>query len=785
MTVAAGNIIISESRDALNKALQKLGSGAPMFTQDNKDVFLFSTQNNPNIISFNYNMMGSETEAILEIIDPKNEFEDLYINTQSAFLSLGRYLSFGNPKEKNSIEKKEEEEILKSTKELPKLGSAEFKNIVDLSKTKYFYLSFGVGPNPEYWSPVQRLMITGVVLDPSKTRKITLRFAPVPRSLNKDNRKGLYNQSLDAVLYGYKTRFTSYSDELNFFGNDRSGFPIYGDGDDLLGGDLDIHKLVVDVVTRFVKKFTGGANVILLLPNLNITLSKYYERVKGETSPGGFGPNYGYEDKRFAVEALLKKLGLQLLITPKGPYKVTQANANSGPNLLPAQIVEQAKSGGIPLRAGDDLYENNEFYASMEASDTGKTPDALAKVKSVINNICKVSGDAYTPYPIYIAESDMELLDILSDLPGFDSNKDTYILGDASFINALVYTGDRMKDLAGYIYKDDLAFFGSGEYANKIKEKNRVKYPGYLLGNLYSVPDKFALASVEGVTDVDEDVEKQAIPIFRYNTQNPNVLSIKAKDEGNYFANLLLTFAANIDRVAQFVKEGGGINIRENDFEILDQAGMAKAVLANKYSSFGPALDNKKLIKKIMDKLSPDLVKEVYDDGDAREKAIASFVEAISRNGNAMTVEIEEELEQSPPQLMDRFANMITKVTRSATIQTLPFFNLATRGALVSKPVILLAEDAPVKTSGKVKRSKFNRFLTGLYFITGLKHTISSGKCHSEFQLAKIDMTTKLETVNIPTIKVGDENFTVPVTLPKDQADLWKTIPAPNFYTKF
>lgn len=777
MTVAAGNIIISESREALNKALQKLGSAAPMFTQDNKDVFLFSTQNNPNIISFNYNMMGSETEAILEIIDPKNEFEDLYVNTQSAFLSLGRYLSFGNSKEKNSIEKKEEEEILKSTKELPKLGSAEFKNIVDLSKTKYFYLSFGVGPNPEYWSPVQRLMVTGVVLDPSKTRKITLRFAPVPRPLNKDNRKGLYNQNLDAVVYGYKTRFTSYSDELNFFGNDRLGFPIYGN-DQLL--ELDIHKLVVDVVTRFVKKFTGGANVILLLPNLNITLSKYYERVKGETSPGGPGPNYRYEDKRFAVEALLKKLGLQLLINPKPPYKATQANAGAGPNLLPAQLVEQAKAGGVPLRAGDDLYKNNEFYASMEASDTGKTPDALAKVKSVINNICKVSGDTYTPYPIYIAESDMELLDILADLPGFDSNRDTYILGDASFINALVYTGDRMKDLAGYIYKDDLAFFGSGEYANKIKEKNRVKYPGYLLGNLYSVPDKFALASVEGVTDVEEDVEKQAIPIFRYNTQNPNVLSIKAKDEGNYFANLLLTFAANIDRVAQFVKEGGGINIRENDFEILDQAGMAKAVLANKYSSFGPALDNKKLIKKIMDKLSPDLVKEVYDDdGDAREKAIASFVEAISRNGNAMTVEIEEELEQSPPQLMDRFANMITKVTRSATIQTLPFFNLATRGALVSKPVILLAEDAPVKTSGKVKRSKFNRFLTGLYFITGLKHTISSGKCFSEFQLAKIDLTTKLKQVEASNPYTQTSQL---ATVPKVQADLRKTLPASNFY---
>ena len=781
MTVAAGNIIISESRDAINDALNKLGSGAPMFTQDNDDVFLFSTQNNPNIISFNYNMMGSETEAILELIDPKNEFEDLYINTQSAFLSLGRYLSYGNSKEKNSIEKKEEDEILKSTEKLSKLGAQEFKDIVNLSKTKYFYLSFGVGPNPQYWSPVQRLMITGVVLDPSKTRKITIRFAPVPRSLSRDNRRGLYNQSLDAVLYGYKTRFTAYSDELDFFGNDRFGSPIYGD-DELK--ELDIHKLVVDVVTRFMKKFTGGANIILLLPDLNITLSKYWERVKGETSPGGSGPSFSYENKRFAVEALLKKLGLQLLITPKPPYKATQENAGAGTNLLVAPTVERAKTAGNPLLAGDDLYKNNNFYASMEASDTGKTPDSLAKVKSVINNICKVSGDTYTSYPIYIAESDMELLDILSTIPGFDSNKDTYILGDASFINALVYTGDRIKDLAGYIYKDDLAFFGSGEYAQKIKEKNRIKYPGYLLGNLYSVPDKFALADVQGVTDVDEDIEKQAIPIFRYNTQNPNVISIKAKDEGNYFANLLLTFAANIDRVAQFVKEGGGINIRENDFEIIDQAGMAKAVLANKYSSFGPALDNKQLIKKIMDKLSPDLAKEVYDEGsDAREKAVASFVEAISRNGNAMTVEIEEELEQSPPQLMDKFASMLTKVTRSATIQTLPFFNLATRGALVSKPVILLAEDAPVKTSGKVKRSKFNRFLTGLYFITGLKHTISSGKCHSEFQLAKIDMTTKLKKVVVsnPNTQSSEQ-----VYVPEDRKTIptYNEVPAPNTYKK-
>tara|TARA_R100000951_G_scaffold65649_2_gene55396 strand:- start:23200 stop:25548 length:2349 start_codon:yes stop_codon:yes gene_type:complete len=781
MTIAAGNIIISESRDALNDALRKLGSGAPMFTQDNKDVFLFSTQNNPNIISFNYSLMGSETEAILEIIDPKNEFEDLYVNTQSAFLSLGRYLSYGQPEEKNVIEKKEEKEILKTTKDLNKLASAEFKNIVDLSKTKYFYLSFGVGPNPQYWSPVQRLIVTGIVLDPSKTRKITIRFAPVPRALDKDNRKGLYGQQLDAFLYGYKTRITSYSDELDFYGNARKGTPIYGD-DDLY--DVDIHKLVSDVVTRFIKKFTGGANVVFLLPNLNITLSKYWERVRAESTTGGSGPSFDYENKFFAVQTLLKKLGLQLTVAPKAPMTATQANGGTGVNAVVVSFLEKGITGGVSLKALDNLYENNYFYASMEVSDTGKTPDALEKVKSVINKILKVSGDSYVSYPIYVAESDMELLDILSDRPGFDSNRDTYIIGDASFINALVYSGDQMKDLAGYIYEDDLNFFGNGSYIQKIKEKNRIKNPGYLLGNLYSVPDKFAFADVEGVTDIDEDLEKQAIPIFRYNTQSPNVLSIKAKDEGTYFANLALSFAANVDRVAQFVKEGGGINIRENDFEIKDQAGIAKAVLGNMYSAFGPALDNKELITKILNKLSPDLAKDVYDEGnEIRQKAIASFVEAISRNGNAMTVEIEEELEQSPPQLMDRFAEAITRVTRSATIETLPFFNLATRGALVSKPVILLAEDAPVKTSGKVKRSKFNRFLTGLYFITGLKHTISSGKCHSEFQLAKIDMTTQLKQVEVSNPSTQTSRL---VTVPKNSETIptYNEVPAPNSYKK-
>ena len=184
-----------------------------------------------------------------------------------------------------------------------------------------------------------------------------------------------------------------------------------------------------------------------------------------------------------------------------------------------------------------------------------------------------------------------------------------------------------------------------------------------------------------------------------------------------------------------------------------------------------------------MDRISPDLAKEIYDseDYEARQKTIASFVEALSRNGDTMTVEIEEVLEQSPPELMDRFADFITRVARTATIQTIPYFNLATRGALASKPVILLAQDAPVKTSGKVKRTKFNLFLTGLYFITGLKHTMSASKCFSEFQLAKIDLTTQLRTVDIPVANVGGKDFTIPTTLPKKMADQYVRFPAINY----
>jgi len=724
MSVAVSNVIVSQDLEALNNFLRGLESGTPMknlvdqfnsSTGENK--LLFSSYNNPNFISFEHVTMDSEIESTLEFIDPKNEFEEVFLNSGSVYDDMANFIKEAN---------------------LP-AGKKLKKELLDSVGARVFYVAFGLSDKATSWSPAQRMFLSNVQLDPKLGRKITLKLVSLPRALGKDRRLGAYNELVDLDSLGLEIDCDGYSDKINVLDHYLLGEILYGRKD--VNPLIDLHALVVDTVYDYLRKATNGANVIVLLPDINKICYDGIEAAKKDANSKFLRP---YNPKIYQVEKTLSWIKkflnrINMFLDIKTPDK-------EGIDVRTESFASKTRFRGDIAEAGESLYKTSLYRARMSSYKEENVPDLRKPLTDLVKGINNQATNNYKINPVLFSETDTRITDdvwsklnlkSINNKNKWKENSPTVIFGDTNMIIDILY-GQKEKNTSAPLYEGtikDLDESYKFRVASIFEREDKLTP----LGRTSQIPDQFGYTNDLFDKNNKTTIKEKKIPIFTYNTDDPNVLDINYSDEGQYFTLLNNSFQRNVGRLATTAADGG-VPLRIKDHLILTQGALETAIIVSKDSAFGTVLSNEQIVRQVVTRVSPELLKKISPRGSVADLLVyvTDLLTSIDSN-KSLTVKLRSEIRTHPTAILQNFADNLAQNVKTVTIKTLPFFHLSCRGITLQSPCIVFAQDVPVLAQQRQPRTRFNNFLSGLYNIVGFRHKINTKEVQSEFVLIGAD----------------------------------------------
>lgn len=762
------NLLISSEAKLLFETLSDLGkSGGNIVNAVNQikeeergGILLFSNQANPNFISLEHSFLESEQKVIIKFIDPRGEFESNYLATGSIYRGL--MATAAAERRANNQNGSTKTEAQKSGENLPSPDYEKLARIVGTNSTKPLYFTYGIGNDQTTWSSVHRMIITNFTFDSNASREFTLVLQPLSLSLRKSSRLGLLGEPVDINSFGFNTSVEGQSENIKFekvYGSGYKENKVYGPEEtDYL---TDYHALVVDALSDYLRKASQGSNVIVLLPDLNKLLSTLIKRTTAEEDDKDLRGNL-----RTVIDSVLNKLYLSLKNVPNinGLTKFTT---------VPTQYKSREEANlRIPGAPGieekvDNYFKDYNIRARMTSgnSDDG-IPDVLETIKKLFSAINKFASTSYTIDPVYFVETEISLHELWGDEVNkekwtfngnkiFDSEKPTIVIGDKTFIHNLLAPRPDTKEVPlEFVHPQNALDIVNEEYKSKIKKN--IKYKDInksVFGDISDVPDIFQYKDDVLSTNGIDLIEKNKVPVFRHNTSNPNVLTIKNyTDQGYYFLATHSAYKKQVTRVAtQLVN--GKTNIRLRDFKITDQKQLEVAIKRTKYSNFGPTLTNQEVINDIYSRLDSSLKNQISEDGDEKEivKYIKALLDSYSED-SSVEIKISQEVNADPAVLIEKMGTEMARKTSKISLTSLPLFSLSSKTLFQYSPVVLFSQDLPMQGQIYPRRTRVNNYLTGVYQIIGWKHSLDSMKAESMFVLAKINNRPSLDS------EVGLEN---------------------------
>ena len=282
----------------------------------------------------------------------------------------------------------------------------------------------------------------------------------------------------------------------------------------------------------------------------------------------------------------------------------------------------------------------------------------------------------------------------------------------------------------------DRAILTNSDYNRDLKKIIFPPFTGSLMGSFGDItylPDEFGYSEFSG--DKEKYIKEKAIPIFRYNTTNPNVLDIKFKFANVYFSNLQLGFQKMVSRKASAVA-AGILPLGTGTLPITTRGHAAQFLRVNNYSMGTGDEEKAEILQELARRISPELAKSMESDELLAADGIAAILDVAQQDDLQGYVEFDQMLPGNPNSVMASMAEHMYREAHTMNITTLPIFHLA-RVSVVDMECILFAQDTAIMQSKEPKRSAMNSFFSGLYRIMGYRHTINATTAKSEFQLTK------------------------------------------------
>ncbi len=252
-------------------------------------------------------------------------------------------------------------------------------------------------------------------------------------------------------------------------------------------------------------------------------------------------------------------------------------------------------------------------------------------------------------------------------------------------------------------------------------------------GDISDIPDQFAFGEF---TDKEKElIEDEQISVFRYNTENPNVLDLTFKFSGIYFGALQTGFAKMVERRASGVA-AGILPEGTGSFPVRTRGDAAAFLRTNNYSLGMGDEQRRELRAKLARSISPELAESMESDELEAADVIAATLDDMEENDLKGYVEIGQMLPGNPQSVMTKFASDMYKQALNLEITTLPAFHLS-ECATMAGDCILFAQDAAITQSQEPPRTTLNSFFSGYYKILGYQHIIKPSASTSKFKLTK------------------------------------------------
>jgi hypothetical protein len=864
MKIPTANIVVAFNQETMDRLFSSGATYKSLVAQlsnGEDDALLFSNVGNPNFVSFEHTLgLGGGMKMTLSFIDPKDEFERRFFTDNPAKLIQG----FSNPQAEKTTAfiTDKPDDVKQSQSEYSKEYVAQYKQELQRSiGERELFIAYGTGNNIDLWSGPHRTVLTNADISVEGAKKITITLTPTSNAFDIGSRRGAYNEKINLNLQGLKIRCEGTSQEIKFTQGraynpseyltnistpqsvDDAAFNALAElgYEELLEklGRFDFHAMVVDAIRSYVQKATSNKNVIVLLPNLNITCR---QAINDEARKFNVIDTSGIDDlSAVAAVDVSAQLGDQASKTPNIGAKIASRTADLYEKSLTEDgktemfVESTLKSFGLRMHtidrqtlqtlekkaeptgainifksferfrnakeAAQKFYKDRIFTAVMDKTER-QVPDHKAVLQEIFNRIRKLSHESYKMSSLVVMnETDLNVVKLWQDkgedytFAGYDKfdGNNAVIVGDLALIKEYLFGGvnlnakasaaselrlraskaaqerQRVIDASGEaavsgikgpstedlylaaatqipLHPLDQITLTDKKYNESVREiMNPVLKGVGAFGDISYIPDDFAYKDKEFSNKEKEYIEENGIPVFRYNTQNPNVLDLKFKFGGIYFAQLKLGYQKEIARLTSAVAEGV-LPTGVGTFPIRTR-GAAIAYIRSKGFSQGLGDEEKKeIISGLLTRVSPELAKEVdLSSPDAAADSIASILEEAAEKTNLNPlVLVDQQLPGNPNSIMADFTEDLYRKAFQMSITTLPLFHISKLASL-NGPCIVFAQDQPITQIARKERTLLNKFFSGLYKIMGFKHTITTSAATSEFKLVKNAPNFKLE----------------------------------------
>lgn len=772
MKVPVPTVIISTSKESIEKFFTEGVTYKTLVAELAKDpnVILFNNYSKAQLIEFKHSIRGENgTRFRLSFVDPTGEFEAKFITTNMAeYAFAGLKQEAANPLFQTL--KKDQEERVIAEKALVDSYSKLFTE--DISKR--VYVLYGIGSDLDNWSGPHTTTLIGADLGTQGSRKITIDLSP-DIGLSYGSRRGMFNEYIN-LNAGFAVELEAKSFPFDFnklsiyredYLNEVKRSPIVNNSkeltkDNFLGNpfrdfeEFDVHLLLTDLIKSYIKKATNGnSNVIVLLPDINVTaFNAIEEYVKAETPKVRTqqpGTTLILElDFVARTQAVLKLLGLEWVGEPN---QETINNSFSNYYLNSIQQQDYAESY---LERSSKWNNDRAFYAVKTVRSNNGLPYLQEGLNEITKTIKEITVGSSGSQIMTIYESSIALSKVWADptyqplqlFKDFDENKPTIIYGDIHLINDYLYANRYQTDTFQYLYPQDKVILLNNSYYSKVKSiinPKKIRVTPY--GSISNIPDELAFSDSEAIKLQKAIIEEESLPIFRYNTSNPNVIDLAGKFNASYLDSLSYAVGKETNRKAS-LGLAGVIPTKYSNFNFSDVEAIITFIrLREKQIGFGG--DNKSaIIREVANKLKNDSnLSPLLPGSTPQEKAefcFSFYLKLLSED--RPLIKIDQLMPGDPINVLYDFVERAFQTAINVQIKTLPFFHIS-RVNNIGKGCILYAQLPQITRMVKPKTNLVDTFLSGFYGIFGITNTITPTEVYSEFTLAKpgLDVSPRKE----------------------------------------
>jgi len=830
-SIPTANVAFMFGREAATKLFIK-GSTFSNLIEELKDGgqgFVFTTQGNPNFLSLEHTVnIGKSFELTLSLIDPTGEFEKRFLTTNVLEVMANSYPDDGSRFFAGSWKGNEAQKKLR-----PPSQNFEASLNIDIeylknTKRRNIYLAYGIGDQLSQWAGPFKVYIQSIDVKIEGPRILTIRFVATENHLDPKENYNAFGRPAYIDTKGINTTCEGRSKTI--FLDDIIN--IYNPYNLPLNPSVDVHTLVVDTLRDYIRNATGHKNVMILLPNLNkvcrkaTAFTKINSRIDKNT--GGLGSLLGGNNAAVAatitpsyyakgrIEKFLNDLCSELTLDLVYENK-PDINKYSTPIPTATYYIWNSfdhRSDGLKdpktrVNAASylkDYYDNVSLYARLfNSTSTQSVPKHIELLNKLIGKLNEISGGEYSINYEIVSENNILILDLwksdtelnCENYPLFaevdiEPSEEFIIVGDVSLIRDYLYSGDPTNNLSTWLHPIDAQILRNPKYIEKIRSltlfnTSETRFP---FGDISFIPDEFAFIQDDTSTSGTESfgsllgkdnidlIKKLKAPVFRYNTNNPNVTELTIKESNQYWSALLSHFETVVHRKAAGILGG----IIPSEYTTLKPKTITELLLyATEAGVFNEGISTTR-----KSEIMSEIRKIVYDSDSFSENkkystmfAVTLMLKYLSKESNiGLRRLFKQQYATDPSLILHNFINQVYNKAYQVNITTLPIFNISNIINL-TRPCVLLMQNVNMPMIRQPDPSILSIVYSGMYSIMGFRHTIDFNGCHSEFFLQKLIVVKDTKTseqnkeVDLPTTTSGTPTpFTPLIVKPSELTPL-------------